>query len=123
MKHHPDRNKGDKDSENKFKDIKSAYDVLSDPEKRSAYDQFGHEGIDPSAQAGGGYGGGFSGDPFSDIFGDIFGGGWNNNDQGSDLVHKVSIPLEDAVVGTEAEINIDRFIRCSDCNGNGCQKG
>ena len=77
MKHHPDRNPDDKGAEEKFKEAKQAYEILSDPDKRATYNQFGHAGVDQQAGMGGGYGGGASGfsDAFSDIFGDIFGGG------------------------------------------------
>jgi molecular chaperone DnaJ len=128
MKYHPDRNKDNTAaSEAKFKQIKEAYEVLSDPKKRSAYDQFGHPGIDPSM--GGGRSGGFGGgESFSDIFGDIFGGGRqqqqrSNVQRGSDLRYNLELSLEEAVFGTDAKIRVPVLVACGVCNGSGAKKG
>lgn len=128
MKYHPDRNKDNTAaSEVKFKQIKEAYEVLSDPKKRSAYDQFGHAGIDPSM--GGGRSGGFGGgESFSDIFGDIFGGGRqqqqrSNVQRGSDLRYNLELSLEEAVFGTDAKIRVPVLVACGVCNGSGAKKG
>jgi molecular chaperone DnaJ len=109
MKHHPDRNPDDKASEEKFKEAKEAYEVLTDAKKRAAYDQFGHAGVDPSAGFGGRPGGpeGFGGfaDAFGDIFGEIFGqqgrGGGSGVYRGADLRYNLELSLEDAARGTE----------------------
>ncbi|MDO9270073.1 MAG: molecular chaperone DnaJ [Methylobacter sp.] len=126
MKHHPDRNKDNPvEAEAKFKQIKEAYEVLSDPKKRSAYDQFGHAGIDPSM--GGGRSGGFGGgESFSDIFGDIFGGGRqqrSNVQRGSDLRYNLELTLEEAVFGTDAKIRVPVLVTCGECSGSGAKKG
>src|SRR3990170_5601388 len=107
MKHHPDRNPADKTSEAKFKEAKEAYEILSDAQKRAAYDQFGHAGVDPAAagDAGGFYsarGGGNFADIFGDVFGDIFGGGRGRGGgaqvfRGADLRYSLELSLEDAV--------------------------
>lgn len=102
MKHHPDRNSGDAKSETLFKEAKEAYEILTDTNKRAAYDQYGHAGVDSSA--GGGAGAQGFGDAFSDIFGDIFGGrggGRSNVHRGSDLRYNLEITLEQAARGTE----------------------
>lgn len=121
MKHHPDRNPG-KDSEEKFKEAKQAYEILSDPEKRSAYDQFGHAGVNP--QGGGFSGGGFS-DAFGDIFGDIFGGGQRRDRvyRGADLRYNLEITLEEAARGTETKIRIPTLEECTTCHGSGAKPG
>jgi molecular chaperone DnaJ len=133
MKYHPDRNADNPtEAEAKFKQIKEAYEVLSDPKKRAAYDQFGHAGVDPSM--GGGRGaGGFSGaegfgDIFGDMFGDIFGGagggrGRGGAQRGSDLRHVMEISLEEAVAGTEQKIQIPVLVGCKECDGSGAKKG
>ena len=128
MKHHPDRNPDDKAAEAKFKEAKEAYDILSDAQKRSAYDQYGHAGVDPSM--GGGQGGagahGF-GDAFGDIFGDIFGGGAGGGGQrqrrGADLRYDLSLTLEEAVNGTEMNISVPRSTDCDTCDGSGSKPG
>lgn len=131
MKHHPDRNQNNPESEAKFKEAKEAYDVLSDAQKRAAYDQYGHAGVDPSAAAGaGGFGGGgnFS-DIFGDVFGDIFGGGGGGGRgrtrayRGSDLRYNMELSLEDAVSGTTLKIKIPTLVSCKTCAGTGAKKG
>lgn len=129
MKFHPDRNTDSPEAaEKKFKQIKEAYEILSDPKKRSAYDQFGHAGVDPS-MGGGGHGGaeGF-GDAFGDIFGDIFGGGGggrqrSNVQRGSDLRYNLDLNLEEAVSGTDTKIRVPVMSTCSECHGSGAKKG
>jgi molecular chaperone DnaJ len=127
MKHHPDRNADNPAAaEEKFKQVKEAYEILSDPKKRAAYDQFGHAGVDQSM--GGGRGGASDfGDAFSDIFGDMFGrrgGGQQQGGQrGSDLRYNLEISLEEAVSGTEQKIRIPVLVTCGDCSGSGAKKG
>ena len=131
MKFHPDRNKDNPvEAEAKFKQIKEAYEVLSDPKKRSAYDQFGHAGVDPSMGGGrgaSGFGGFGAGESFSDIFGDIFGGGGrqqrSNVQRGSDLRYNLELSLEEAVFGTDAKIRVPVLVACGVCNGSGAKKG
>jgi molecular chaperone DnaJ len=131
MKYHPDRNKHNPEvAEEKFKKIKEAYEVLSDAKKRSAYDQFGHAGVDPSMGGGGGFGG-FGGesfsDIFSDVFGDIFGGGGGRRQgraqRGGDLRYNLDLSLEEAVSGTEVKIRVPTYVTCGECNGSGAKKG
>jgi len=126
MKYHPDRNTDNPETaEKKFKEIKEAYEILSDPKKRSAYDQFGHAGVDPSM---GGQGGaeGF-GDIFGDVFGDIFGGGSgrqrSNVQRGSDLRYNLELTLEEGVAGTNTKIRVPVLSTCSECHGSGAKKG
>ncbi|MEN8169015.1 MAG: molecular chaperone DnaJ [Pseudomonadota bacterium] len=127
MKHHPDRNPDDKAAEDKFKEAKEAYDILSDAQKRASYDQFGHAGVDPSM--GGGHGGGYGGgaSSFSDIFGDIFGGGGGGGGQrvyrGADLRYNLELSLEDAVNGTTVKIRVPTLVACEECGGSGAKKG
>ncbi len=133
MKYHPDRNPDDKGAEAKFKEAKEAYEVLSDQQKRSAYDQFGHAGVDPSAAAGaagGFYGAGPGGasfaDIFGDVFGDIFGGGARTRGgaaRGSDLRYSLELSLEDAVKGTEMRIRVPTLDTCDTCHGSGAKPG
>ncbi|MEX0448214.1 molecular chaperone DnaJ [Spiribacter sp. 221] len=130
MKYHPDRNPGDSDAEMRFKEAKEAYEILSDPQKRSAYDQFGHAGVDPSAGGGGGGGFGRGGadfaDIFSDVFGDIFGGGGRGGARafrGADLRYRMEVTLEEAVHGVEREIRIPTQVRCDACEGSGAAPG
>ena len=129
MKHHPDRNPDDTAAEEKFKEAKEAYEILGDAQKRAAYDQFGHAGVD--ASMGGGHPGGnasFS-DIFGDVFGDIFsgGGGPGSSQQrarrGADLRYNMELSLEDAVRGTTAKIRVPTSVACSTCGGSGAQKG
>ncbi|MEK6735949.1 MAG: molecular chaperone DnaJ [Pseudomonadota bacterium] len=122
MKHHPDRNDGDVKSEELFKEAKEAYEILTDANKRAAYDQYGHAGVDAN---GGGSAQGFS-DAFSDIFGDIFGGsrgGRSNTHRGSDLRYNLEISLEQAAHGTETKIRIPTMDKCETCHGNGAKPG
>jgi molecular chaperone DnaJ len=129
MKYHPDRNPGDKTAEEKFKECKEAYEVLSDARKRAAYDQFGHAGIDPSLGAGAGFGAGTG--QFSDIFGDIFGdffggarsGGRDAPHRGADLRYNLELSLEDAVHGSTVQIRIPTLVLCAHCQGSGAKPG
>lgn len=127
MKYHPDRNTGDADTEAKFKEAKLAYDVLSDPKKRSAYDQFGHAGVDAGAGGFGGPGGdgGAFSDIFGDVFGDIFGGrsGARRTQRGVDLRYDLSLSLEDAVSGKEVKFRIPVQVDCQFCGGTGAKPG
>jgi molecular chaperone DnaJ len=127
MKYHPDRNRDNPEAEEQFKKVKEAHDVLSDPKKRSAYDQFGHAGVDPSMGGGAGFGGANFSDIFGDVFGDIFGGGGSRGrggpQRGSDLRYNLEIPLEEAVAGTEVKIQIPTLVNCKSCNGTGANKG
>jgi molecular chaperone DnaJ len=126
MKHHPDRNANNKGSEEEFKSIKEAYEVLSDGRKRAAYDQFGHAGLGQGAGAGGFGGAGMNfSDVFGDIFGDIFGGrgGHAGPQRGNDLHYSLEITLADAVFGKTAEIAIPTLVSCKDCKGSGAAKG
>ena len=124
MKLHPDRNLDDKkNAEEKFKEVQKAYAILSDAQKRQAYDQFGHAGVDGSA--GGGQGG-FGGGGFEDIFGDIFGGGRGRREpdnRGNDLQYNLDIDLKDAVNGKTVQIRIPVKQKCSTCKGSGAQEG
>jgi molecular chaperone DnaJ len=130
QKHHPDRNPDDKQAEESFKECKEAWEVLSDSQKRAAYDQFGHAGVDPSmgggaGPGGAGFGGGFN-DIFGDVFGDIFGagrGGGQRVYRGSDLRYNLDLSLEDAVAGTEVKIRIPTQVSCTECDGSGARKG
>ena len=130
MKYHPDRNPDDKDADAKFKEATEAYEVLGDEQKRAAYDQYGHAGVDPNA-AGGGFGGG-SGADFSDIFGDVFGdifgggragGGRGGPQRGSDLRYTMELTLEEAVRGVEKKIRIPTLVTCNTCEGSGAKPG
>ena len=126
MKHHPDRNQGDKVSEDKFKELSEAYEVLSDSNKRQTYDQFGHDGLDSRfGGASGGYsaGGSFN-DIFGDVFGDIFGGGSRGQTtRGSDLEYQIELSLEEAVNGKELKMKIPSTANCADCDGTGAKDG
>ena len=133
MKHHPDRNQGAaaKAAEEKFKEAKEAYEMLSDAQKRAAYDQYGHAGVDPNMRGPGGGTEGFGGfsESFGDIFGDIFGGqraGAGRGRQvyrGSDLSYAMEITLEEAANGKDAEIRIPSWDDCGTCNGSGAKPG
>ncbi len=123
LKHHPDKNQGDGESEERFKEINEAYEVLCDEEKRAAYDRFGHEGVGAGAQ-GGGYGFGFS-DIFNDFFGDIFSHSNKKTRQrrGEDLRYAVKIKFEEAIFGVTKEIKFNRYEKCASCDGTGAKKG
>ena len=128
MKFHPDRTKGDAALEEKFKEVKEAYEILNDPNKKAAFDQYGHEGVNQQSQGGGFGGGGFGGSDFGDIFGDIFGGGGQRGggqraQQGSDLRYNMELTLEEAVHGTKKDIEIPTQVHCEQCNGSGAKKG
>lgn len=125
MKHHPDRNPDDTEAGVKFKEAKEAYEVLTDSQKRTAYDQFGHAGVDNSAAGGMGGGGGF-GDIFGDVFGDIFGGGRHRQSgvyRGADLRYDLSVTLEEAVMGHSANITFSSLKSCDTCKGDGAKPG
>ncbi|MCM2331718.1 molecular chaperone DnaJ [Geopseudomonas sagittaria] len=130
MKYHPDRNPDDKAAEEKFKEANEAYEVLSDAGKRSAYDQYGHAGVDPSMGGGGGFGAGnanFS-DIFGDVFSDFFGGGGRGGQRGgpqrgSDLRYTLELDLEEAVRGTTVTIRVPTLVACKPCEGSGAKKG
>ena len=129
MKFHPDRNTGEDSTvaEQKFKEAKEAYEVLSDAQKRAAYDQFGHAGVDQSMGGGpgGGFGGGNFSDIFGDVFGDIFGGGRGGTrvHRGNDLRYNLQLTLEEAVAGTEVKIRVPTMVKCNVCKGTGAKKG
>ncbi len=129
MKYHPDRTKGDKEKEEQFKEIKEAYEVLSDEQKRAAYDQYGHAAFAQGghgASGGAGFGGGADfGDIFGDVFGDIFGGGRRQSHarRGSDLRYNLELTLEEAVKGKSVEIKVPTYVSCEPCGGSGAKKG
>jgi len=128
LKHHPDRNPGDPEAEEKFKEASEAYSVLSDPQKRATYDRYGHAGVQ-------GAGGGFNPDAFADFgdilgdffgFGDLFGGGGrrrNRPQRGEDIRFDLELSFEEAVTGLAAEIQVPRMESCSRCHGNGAEPG
>lgn len=123
MKYHPDRNPDDAEAAEKFKEATEAYEVLTDANKRAAYDQYGHAGVDGQAGFGGGGQGGFS-DIFGDVFGDIFGGGGRHHNpnapqRGSDLRYRLDLDLEEAVHGTTVSIKIPTQVACDSCDGTG----
>lgn len=138
MKYHPDRNPDNKEAEEKFKEVNEAYAVLSDPDKKSKYDRFGHAGVDPNAGFGGGAGGfdGFGGFDFSDIF-DMFGGGGgfggfgggrhsarrNGPMKGRDLQKEITIDFTEAIFGCEKEVELTKMVQCKTCNGEGTAPG
>ncbi|GAA3646974.1 molecular chaperone DnaJ [Asaccharospora irregularis] len=131
MKYHPDRNPGDKEAEEKFKEISEAYEVLSDETKRRNYDQFGHDGVNGQGFGGfGGQGQGFGGfeDMFGDIFGDMFGGGFGSSrvrrrgpQRGADIRQSITITFEEAAFGKKASIKVNRSEECEACNGTGAK--
>ncbi len=133
-KNHPDLHPGDKACEARFKEANEAYEVLSNPDKKAKYDQFGFAGVDPNYGGAGGYGGGFTGDfdfgDLGDIFGSFFGGGFgggqarrNGPVRGETIRTSVSISFEEAAFGCEKEVVIERTENCSECGGSGCAKG
>ena len=129
-KYHPDLNPGDKEAEQKFKEVNEAYEVLSDKEKRARYDQFGHAGVDPNYGAGaGGYGGGFTGDfgDLGDIFSSFFGGGRQSNPnaprRGNDTAAAVNLSFEEAAKGCRKTVKVTKIDNCKECGGSGAEKG
>ena len=134
-KYHPDLNPGDKDAEEKFKEVNEAYEVLSDSEKKARYDQFGFAGVDPNFGAGGGgYGGGagFDFGDLGDIFGSFFGGGFgggqtrrnpNAPQRGESIRMNLTISFEEAAFGCEKELTVDRYESCETCHGSGAAPG
>ena len=121
MKYHPDRNQGDSEAEKKFKEAKEAYEILGDAQKRQAYDQFGHAGVQGSAAGGADFS-----DVFGDMFGDIFGGGRRSSKRvyrGADLQYELEISLEEAVFGTESTIEFPKQTSCEKCEGSGAAPG
>jgi molecular chaperone DnaJ len=129
MKFHPDRSDGDSENEARFKEVKEAYEVLSNPDKRAAYDRFGHEGLRGAAGGGGGFSGAdaFS-DIFGDVFGDIFGGGRRGGGRsqvfrGADLRYELELTLEQAVSGDSVNIEIPAHVECERCTGSGAEPG
>ncbi len=128
-KYHPDLHPGDKEAEEKFKEINTAYAVLSDAEKRRKYDQFGPEAFEGGAGGAGGFGGfsGFEGFDFGDIFSNIFGGSSRSNPnqptQGDDLLQTITIDFEEAVFGCKKDIKYSRIDKCSECGGSGAASG
>ena len=136
MKYHPDRNPGDKEAEEKFKEVGEAYEVLSDEDKRQRYDQFGFAGVDPNYGAGaGGYGGGFGGGfggfgDFGDIFGSFFGGGGSRTTsnpnaprRGENVMARLELTFEEAAFGCEKEVGAMRIENCAACSGSGSADG
>ena len=132
-KYHPDMNPGDKEAEEKFKEVNEANEVLSDPEKKARYDQFGFAGVDPNygaGGAGGGFSGGFDFGDLGDIFGSFFGGGFgggqarrNGPQRGESIRASVSVTFKEAAFGCEKEVTIQRSEQCTTCKGNGCAPG
>ena len=133
MKYHPDRNPGDKEAEEKFKELGEAYEVLSDDDKRARYDQFGFAGVDPNYGAGaGGYGGGFGGfgdfGDLGDIFGSFFGGGTQRTNRnaprrGENVAVRLDLTFEEAAFGCEKEVSAQRIENCAACSGSGSADG
>lgn len=130
-KYHPDMNPGDKEAEAKFKEVNEAYDVLSDPDKKAKYDQYGHAAFDPSAGGGAGFGGfgDFSGFDINDIFSSFFGGASggstrrNGPVRGDDITVRLTISFEESVFGCKKEVSYNKIQKCADCSGTGAAKG
>lgn len=133
MKFHPDRNQGDDSAAEKFKEVKEAYEILLDPQKKAAYDQYGHAAFEQGGM-GGGFGGGGAGADFGDIFGDVFGdifgggrrgggGGQSRAQRGSDLRYNMELSLEEAVRGVSKEVEVPTLVHCDTCHGSGAKKG
>ena len=130
-KYHPDLNPGDKAAEEKFKEVNEAYEVLSDPDKKARYDQYGHAGVDPNFGAGGFDGAGFDFGDLGDIFGSFFGGGFgggqrrnpNAPQRGESIRASVSVSFTDAAFGCEKSVTLERSEMCGTCKGNGCAPG
>jgi molecular chaperone DnaJ len=129
MKYHPDRNPDDKEAEERFKEAKEAYEILTDAQKRAAYDQYGHAGLDAARGAGQGFSPSEAfGDIFGDVFGDIFGGGGRRGGRsavyrGADLRYELALDLEQAVAGTSTEIEFQTVVECGECSGSGAARG
>ena len=132
MKYHPDKNPDDTDAERRFKEINEAYETLKDPQKRAAYDQFGHAAFEQGGPGGfgGGFGGGAGGfsDIFEDIFGEMMGGGRSRRnsggrERGADLRYNMEITLEEAFAGKTAQIRVPTSVQCEECSGSGAKPG
>jgi molecular chaperone DnaJ len=127
MKHHPDRNPNDAEAGEKFKEAKEAYEVLTDPDKRAAYDRFGHAGVNGPQGMGGGFGGDAFSDIFGDVFGDIFGqsrrGGRSQVFRGADLRYELELTLEQAVAGDSVNLELPTQAECGRCAGKGAEPG
>ena len=130
-KYHPDLNPDNKEAEDKFKEVNEAYEILSDPQKKSRYDQFGHAGVDPNFGAGG-FDGGFDFGDLGDIFGSFFGGGFgggarrtnpNAPQRGESIRMNVTISFAEAAFGCAKEVSVDRYEQCDTCHGDGCAPG
>ena len=131
-KYHPDLNPGDKAAEESFKEVNEAYEVLSDPDKKARYDQYGHAGVDPNFGAGGaGFDGSFDFGDLGDIFGSFFGGGFgggrrtnpNAPQRGESIRASVSVTFKEAAFGCEKDVTVERSEQCATCKGSGCQPG
>src|SRR5690606_8116433 len=124
MQFHPDRNPGDPDAELKFKELNLAYEVLKDPQKRAAYDRFGHAAFEQGGMGAHGFNGGGFADIFEDIFGDMMGGRRRSSggrERGADLRYNMEITLEEAYSGKTAQIRVPTSVTCTDCSGSGAR--